>query len=109
MSSDPTENASGFTFQEKPQMNARFLAYVEQIVELYEKQEEYLKILGEFNKRQQEAEQELNNANQTNESTDTEFSVCDNKEEPIVQLEPSIPNPCDDVQSVCTSEVLYSA
>jgi seryl-tRNA synthetase len=107
--SDPTENASGFTFPEKPQMNARFMAYVEQIVELYEKQEEYLKILGEFNKRREEAEQELNNANQTNESTDTELSVCDNKEEPIIQLEPSVPDPADDIQSECSREILYSS
>jgi hypothetical protein len=109
--SDPTENASGFTFQEKPQMSERFMVHFEQIVQMYEKQEEYLKILGEFNKRQEEAEKEIreNNANQTNESTNTELSICDCKEEPIVQLEPVIPDPCDDVQSICTSEILYSA
>ncbi len=107
--SDPTENASGITFRDKQQMSDRFMAYVEQIVELYENQEKYLKILSEFNKRQEEAEQELNNANKTNESDNTELSICDTKEEPIVQLEPSVPNPADDIQSECPREILYSS
>lgn len=105
--SDPTENASGFTFPDKPQMSDRFMAYVEQIVELYENQEKYLKILSEFNKRQEEAE--IENANKTNESNNTELSICDTKEEPIVQLEPVVPDPADDIQSVSASEILYSA
>jgi hypothetical protein len=106
---EPTENASGFTFPERPQMNARFLAYFEQITELYENQESYTKILAEFNKRQEEAEEEIRNANQTNESTNTELVICDTEEERNVSQQSVIPDPADDIQPVSTCEILYSA
>lgn len=109
--STESTNASGFSFPSADAASSRIMAYINQIVELYENQEKYLKICEEFNKRQEEAEKELReqNADQTNESINTELSVRESEEERIVQLEPDIPNPADDSQQSGACEILYSA
>jgi hypothetical protein len=86
-------------------VNERAQVYLQQIMELYSKQNYFQKILLEFDKREREAQ---DHATQNIETPRTEQQECDAKEREL-QVEPDVESTADDGESDSVCKVRESS